>query len=76
MHIETKGKGLSALLDLYNKEIDILKSKLLIRIPWEELVVTRKNITELAIAIHKCHNNKVPEKINLLDETKNVEEHT
>jgi hypothetical protein len=58
MHIETTGKDLSALLELYNKEIDTLKSKLLNGIPWEELVDVRRNITELAIAIHKLHNYK------------------
>jgi hypothetical protein len=59
MNIETKGKDLSALLDLYNKEIDTLKSKLLNGIPWEELITVRRNITELAIAIHKLHNYKI-----------------
>lgn len=59
MNIETKGKDLSALLDLYNKEIDTLKSKLLNGIPWEELITVRRNITELAIAIHRSHNYNI-----------------
>jgi hypothetical protein len=40
-----------------------LKAKLLNGIPWEELVVTRKNITELAIAIHKSSHYKVADSI-------------
>lgn len=52
MQIEIKINDLPALLDLYNKEIDTLKSKLLNGIAWEELTTTRKNITDLAIAIH------------------------
>ena len=55
MHVETRTQGLSYLLDLYNKEIDILKAKLLNGVPWEEMATTRKNITELAVAIHKSH---------------------
>lgn len=58
MHIETRSKDLAALLELYNKEIDTLKSKLLNGIPWEELVSVRRNITELAIAIHRYHGCK------------------
>ena len=61
MHIETKGKDLATLLHLYNQEINTLKSKLLNGIPWEKLVTTRRNITELAIAIHKSHGFDLPE---------------
>ena len=68
MHIETKGKDLSALLELYNKEIDTLKSKLLNGIPWEELVAVRRNITELAIAIHRLHNYKLTDELSPLKE--------
>lgn len=63
MQIEIKINDLSALLDLYNKEIDTLKSKLLNGIPWEELMTTRKNITDLAIAIHKSCNHQPSEQI-------------
>lgn len=64
MHIETNGKNLSDLLYLYNKEIDKLKSKLLNGIPWEELITVRRNITELAIAIHKSqHANATVEQL-------------
>lgn len=66
MHTETSGKNLSALLDLYNKEIDTLKSKLLNGIPWEDLVAVRRNITELAIAIQKLHNYHVPDQLILM----------
>lgn len=59
MQIETNGKDLSALLDLYNREIDKLKSKLLSGSSWEELSTTRKNITGLAIAIHRSHHYDV-----------------
>ena len=58
MHIETRANDLSQLLDLYNKEIDTLKAKLLNGVPWEEMAITRKNITELAVAIHKSHGSK------------------
>ena len=73
MHIETTGKDLSALLELYNKEIDTLKSKLLNGIPWEELVNVRRNITELAIAIYKLHNYKVGGKTHLFTEVSREE---
>ena len=62
MHIETQGKDLISLITLYNQEIDILKSKLLNGVPWEELIHCRKNITELAVAIHKSSGYKVPDK--------------
>jgi hypothetical protein len=61
MHIQTNDKDLAALLVLYNQEIDTLKAKLLNGTPWEDLTHTRKNITELAIAIHKSHKYKLPE---------------
>jgi hypothetical protein len=73
MHIETTGKDLPALLELYNKEIDTLKSKLLNGIPWENLVNVRRNITELAIAIHKLHNYKVESKTHLVKEVSKEE---
>ena len=73
MQIETKDKDLSALLELYNKEIDILKSKLLNGIPWEELVPVRRNIIELAIAIQKSHNYIVTDEMLLLKETPDQE---
>lgn len=53
MHIQTKGKTRAALLDLYNKEVETLKSRLLNGTRWEDLVITRENITNLAIAIHE-----------------------
>ena len=56
MNSKINSHDLSVLLDLYNKEIDTLKSKLLNGIPWEELKTTRKNITWLAITIHKSCN--------------------
>ena len=59
MRVETNGRELSVLLDQYNHEIDKLKSKLLCGVPWEELVSTRKKITELAIAIHNAHDDKI-----------------
>jgi len=51
------------LLALYNQEIDTLKDKLLNGESWENLRNTRKNITELAIALHKSHNYIVPQTI-------------
>jgi hypothetical protein len=68
MHIETSDKDLSVILDLYNNEIDTLKSKLLNGVPWEELVMLRRNITELAIAIHKSHKDKTGQD-SILNET-------
>lgn len=64
MQIETKDKDLSALLALYNREIDTLKSRLLSGASWEELAPNRRNITELAIAIHRSHDAKTPDYIN------------
>ena len=47
MNSKINSHDLSVLLDLYNKEIDTLKSKLLNGIPWEELKTTRKNIEKI-----------------------------
>jgi hypothetical protein len=73
MHIETNGKTVSVLIDLYNKEIDTLKSKLLNGIPWEELLTTRENITNLAIAIHKTYDHKVSDNEDVITEIKKRE---
>ena len=63
MHTEFEGKDLEALLVLYNSEIKLLKEKLLNGEPWDNLRDQRRNITELAISIHKLHNYIVPEKL-------------
>jgi len=63
MQVEFKGKDLPTLLALYNQEIDVLKSKLLNGVPWDELEPQRRNVTELAIAIHKSHNYIVAENV-------------
>jgi hypothetical protein len=60
---DIEGESLQALLNLYNKEIDFLKQKLLNGESWENLRDQRRNITELAISIHKLHNYIVPEKL-------------
>ena len=73
MNIETNNKTLSALIDLYNKEIDTLKSKLLNGIPWEDLLSTRENITNLAIAIHKTYDHKMPDGINEITGVENYQ---
>jgi hypothetical protein len=70
MHIETNGKTISVLIDLYNKEIDTLKSKLLNGIPWEELLITRENITNLAVAIHKTYDHKKADHEDTMPEIK------
>lgn len=44
---------LVALLDLYNKEINNLKARLLNGEDWEDLKSHRRIVTELAAAIHK-----------------------
>jgi hypothetical protein len=61
MLIEIKYKDLASLLTLYNQEIDTMKAKLLNGVPWGELMHTRKNITELAIAIYKSHEFTMPD---------------
>jgi len=61
MQPDITSKDLPALLTLYNQEIDILKDKLLNGESWENLRNQRRNITELAIAIHKLHNYVAPE---------------
>jgi hypothetical protein len=53
MQTEIKDHDLQTLLVLYNQEIDMLKEKLLNGETWDNLKKHRKNITELAIAIHK-----------------------
>ena len=64
MHHELKTKDLPTLLALYNQEIEQLKSRLLEGDSWEQLATTRRNITELAIAIHRRHNHMVPKYIH------------
>jgi hypothetical protein len=56
MQHSIKGRSFETLLALYNQEIDTLKSKLLNGENWDNLKNTRRNITELAIALHKSHN--------------------
>jgi hypothetical protein len=63
MQPDIEGKSLQTLLNLYNKEIDLLKQKLLNGESWDSLRDQRRNITELAISIHKLHNYIVPERL-------------
>jgi hypothetical protein len=56
MQHPTTDKNFEALFTLYNQEMDLLKEKLLNGESWENLNSTRKNITELAIALHKSHS--------------------
>jgi hypothetical protein len=56
MQHSISNKSFDTLLALYNQEIDTLKDKLLNGESWENMRNTRKNITELAIALHKSHN--------------------
>lgn len=56
MKHELREKNLQTLLSLYNLEIDTLKEKLLNGESWENLQIQRRNVTELAIAIHKSCN--------------------
>jgi hypothetical protein len=60
MQHKLKGKDLAALLALYNREVDTLRAQLLNGESWEALKQQRKNVTELAIALHKYHNYVVP----------------
>lgn len=61
MHQPINDKTFKALFALYNKEIDLFKQKLLNGESWEKLDDTRKNITKLAIALHKVHHHIVPD---------------
>jgi hypothetical protein len=63
MQLNIKGKDFQTLLVLYNQEIGSLNEKLLNGESWENLKSHRRNITELAIAIHKSHGHTVPERV-------------
>jgi flagellar biosynthesis chaperone FliJ len=73
MQIEIKNMELSMLLALYNQEINTLKSKLLNGVSWEEMIHTRRNIIELAIAIHKSHHLVVTNHVGSANETTDYE---
>ena len=68
MYIQTKGKTPAALLDLYNREIDTLKSRLLNGTAWEDLLITRENITNLTAAIHEECGRSLKNKLTQHDE--------
>jgi len=63
MQIDIKGKDLQTLIALYSQEIDLLKEKLLNGESWENLRNQRRNITELAIAIHREHQFVISENL-------------
>lgn len=63
MQLEIKDKDFHTLLVLYNQEIDTLKEKLLNGEAWDNLKSHRRNITELAVAIHKSYGYIVPNKM-------------
>jgi hypothetical protein len=56
-----KDRSFDTLFALYNQEIDTLKDKLLNGESWENLANTRRNITELAIALHRSHDYVAPQ---------------
>ena len=58
MQHDVAGKDYQSLLNLYNQEIDSLKHKLLNGESWESLKDQRRNITELAMALHKSYGHK------------------
>lgn len=68
MSPDLHNKELSALLAIYDQEVENLKSMLLEGKPWEELQIIRRNITELAIVIHKSHDYIVHDDIGYLKE--------
>ena len=53
MHPDFQNADLHELLQSYNQEVKILKFKLLGGESWENLREHKRNVTELAIAIHK-----------------------
>lgn len=63
MQPDITNKDLQTLLTLYNQEIDKLKEKLLNGESWENLKPVRRNITELATAIHKLYGYILPNKM-------------
>ena len=61
MQTDATNQEMQELLELYNREIAVLKSRLLNGETWEDLLEQRKSITEIAIKLHKLHNHIVPE---------------
>jgi len=59
MQPDIRSRDLESLLTLYNQEIEKLKERLLNGETWENLKPTRRNITELAIAIQKSYGYNV-----------------
>jgi hypothetical protein len=65
MQHDVTGKDYQSLLNLYNQKIDALKERLLNGESWENLKVQRRNITELAMALHKSFGHKFSQNIKL-----------
>jgi hypothetical protein len=63
MQIDIKGKDLPTLLALYCQEVDTLRSRLLEGDSWQNLKRHTRNVTELAIALHRSYNYIVPNKM-------------
>jgi hypothetical protein len=64
MQYDNVEKHYQALLNLYNLEIDTLKENLLNGEPWDNLKVLRRNITELAMALHKSYGHKFSQNVD------------
>jgi hypothetical protein len=60
-----RGKDYRTLLTLYNHEVSTLQEKLLSGEPWEHVKNERRNITELAIALHRSYGHRFSQKTRL-----------
>jgi hypothetical protein len=58
MQHDIREKEYQTLLTLYNHEVFTLQEKLLNGDSWEELKNERRNITELAMALHKTFGHR------------------
>jgi hypothetical protein len=65
MQHDIRGKDYETLLTLYNHEVSTLQEKLLSGEPWEDLKDERRNITELAMALHRSYGHRFSQIIRL-----------
>jgi hypothetical protein len=63
MQPHIRGKDYQTLLTLYNHEVSILQEKLLSGASWEDLKNERRNITELAMALHRSYGHRFSQKM-------------
>jgi hypothetical protein len=65
MQHDIRGKDYQTLLTLYNQEVSTLQEKLLNGDSWQDLKSERRNITELAMALHRSYGHRFSQETTL-----------